>query len=380
MMKIRRFQSDQNGMVSILSVVIFATIITVVVASYVNSVVGQQHDATEYDLSTRAYYAAESGVQDAVRALNADVNLRSSGQSDCSSLRSGSGSSGGDLNTDQTGASYTCQIIETKPTSLQGTVSQTENMMLRLKPQNADDSATYSLQINWSQNTKDDSTALALYPRDSTNSDPRVFTPVDRWWAGGVKGKTVHPVPRIDIISMPSSGVLSRSAIGQNVMFLNPTKVANADGSISFDASKAVNRYANGESDAQIANAKCYDNKDDNTFGTKGVFSCQATITLNNYHFMSQDVYLRLNSLYGSTAFEAVVLKSGNPVSLTASQATIDVTGKAGNTFKRVRQTVSIGNGSIVDNWPDAAVIGGDGICKLFRLGSNPDQFSGQCN
>jgi hypothetical protein len=93
-------------------------------------------------------------------------------------------------------------------------------------------------------------------------------------------------------------------------------------------------------------------------------------------------VFLRLRSIYGSDTKAQVFLQNGStPLPFENVAATIDVTGKSGDVFRRVRQTVPISNGISTDTLPEAAVVGGDGICKLYRVGTTAAQFGdiGSC-
>ncbi|MCB9822199.1 hypothetical protein H6801_02400 [Candidatus Nomurabacteria bacterium] len=66
---------------------------------------------------------------------------------------------------------------------------------------------------------------------------------------------------------------------------------------------------------------------------------------------------------------------------MAGSTLQVDVTGKAGSTFKRIKQTYRLNNGVIIDNLPDAAVIGGDGICKHYTITDQASDFKdlGNC-
>jgi hypothetical protein len=66
-------------------------------------------------------------------------------------------------------------------------------------------------------------------------------------------------------------------------------------------------------------------------------------------------------------------------VPLANAQATIDVTGKSGDTtFRRVRQSLPLG-GYVEKNGPDAALVVGEGICKQFTIGTAQSLFGSAC-
>ncbi len=120
--------------------------------------------------------------------------------------------------------------------------------------------------------------------------------------------------------------------------------------------------------------AKCRDNGDETFDG----YLCEQKITLTGYPLDGIALYARIHSLYGSTAVQLSLAKSGTneAVGLKGSVIQVDVTGKAGDTFRRVRQTYNLNNGVMIDNLPEAAVIGGDGICKLYSITDVASEYS----
>jgi hypothetical protein len=252
--------------------------------------------------------------------------------------------------------------------------------MIRLKVKNPSPTDTYKLVIRWSK--KLDSTAPAgttpLEPRNTTNQN---FTSEQTWLTGTGLSSSVHPVLRASVISYPSSGATSRAAITQNVLFLNPVKAAVAGSGASTITKPAVGAVQpSGE--GLVQQASCYSQDPNLSTESFGGYSCQEEITLSSYNFATDAVFLRLRSIYGSDTKAQVFLQNGStPLPFENVAATIDVTGKSGDVFRRVRQTVPISNGISTDTLPEAAVVGGDGICKLYRVGTTAAQFGdiGSC-
>ena len=360
---------NQHGAVSLLSVVIFATIITVVIAAYIHSAISQQTEASNYDFGTRAYYSAESGVQDAVRGMNVNPALKANGQNTCQPLTNASapGQPAGQLgSSSELGLSYTCQLITTKLTQLTGPVGDSLNATVRLNPVSP---GQYNVVINWSKTDKNANIVL----QGRTDTSKTVY-PRDQW--KNADGTAIHPLLRVSIISIPKAG-FNRDSIKQNVFFLNPISSVPTDGATTATFAEAA--AGTQAPEKIVANAQCYANNATNTFGG---FSCQRTIGLSGYDFANYNVYLRMHSIYGDSNFgvSLVPTAGGAPVELANTQATIDVTGKAASVYRRVRQTVPIDGGVRTDNWPEASLIAGDGICKLFRIGGTNSQFQSDCN
>lgn len=368
MLKIHKL--NQEGVTSILSVVVFATIVTVLVTAYLATVISQQNEANNYDQGTRAFYAAESGVQDAVRALNSDNTLAQAGQNTCQRLVNGGNagvdSSPGDLG-GKAGVGYTCQLIAIEQDSLKGVAGDFTNVTFRLSPKNASASDRYQLRLSWSTKS---SQVL-----EGRTDNKKLFPQYGNWFntrAGGNIAR--HPIVKANLISMPVTG-LSRAAIVQDVLYLNPV-----NGSVpATDLNSSPGQQ---DEKTLVNNARCYPTSGSPQYDSN--YYCQAVINLNKYDFNSKAVYLRVHTIYGgaATGFSASLFKAGSAVNekLLNSQAAIDVTGKSGRLYKRVKQTVPIGGGNTTDTIPDAALVAGDGICKLFTIGTVDQQYQYDCS
>ena len=92
-------------------------------------------------------------------------------------------------------------------------------------------------------------------------------------------------------------------------------------------------------------------------------------------------VYVVIQGVYGTADYEISPLdNAAKPVGI-KNLVDIDVTARAGSVFKRVKQQVSLGGEDTYQNsWFNAdALVVGDGICKLFTVGSAPSQYNTQC-
>lgn len=358
---------DQRGAVSLISVVIFATIITVLITAYLRSAVSQNNEAINYDFSTRAYYAAESGVQDASRLATVD-------KTDCDPIDQRLAQ----LGTDEFGLSYTCQLVDFTPQTLEGEVQPANNSVtLEVDPENNQNPADPTLVVRWSKQyssaeLQPTGAYEALFPRDGTVAE---FPPISGWFAGGQEANPVHALLRAAVISHVDSR-FDRSDISQRVVFLNPIQAGHS----SITALNLNKGAGIAEQQEQLMrNAACYTNNADSGDGFKG-YSCEMRIRLNNYNFSTEKVYIHIGAIYKSTNFAIELLDGNDSVPLANSQLTVDVTGRAGqNVFRRIKQTVSLG-GYAGHEGPDAALIVGEGICKQFALRADPALFDPGCN
>ncbi len=370
---------NQSGAVSLLSVVLFSIIITIVATVYVRTVVSQQKNAINYDLGNRAYYAAESGVQDAVRILKNDPSKRVN-KSTCSPLNDLGvlGASGTAYS-----LSYTCQLITVNPRALNGSLGEnwSNNATTRILPADSTQPGPFTIRISWSKKKQDGSTdPVTSVARTGAVAE---FPPKYRWFAlsGSVidNNRPIHPLLRATLVNRPIASANS-SQTQQRVTFLNPTVVAHG-GSQVFTTSESLES----QQAKLFTNASCY-NSDSIPAGFKGGdYSCYQDINLGSgYDFNAQAIYLRLSTFYSGTDFSVKLISgsgaSEQEVSLKDSLITIDVTGKAGgNIFRRIQQDVSIGGEFAYDSTPDASIVAGEGICKNYSLGVNPLSFKSNC-
>ena len=167
----------------------------------------------------------------------------------------------------------------------------------------------------------------------------------------------------------------SNADITQKVTFLNPVSEKEGEGKSTIDFTPSVSH-----SGAKlVSQASCYDS---GTTGSYDGYLCQEEITINNLNLNNSALALRVHSIYGATDVQlSLVDSSGKLAALKGVAAQIDVTGKSGNTLRRVRQTYNLNNGVEIDNLPEAAVIGGDGICKNYSITDKSNEFSdlGNC-
>lgn len=366
---------NQNGAVAIVSVVVFAIIITVLITAYLRSAVSQQSLSQSYDFSTRAYYAAESGVQDTISEIRADP-AKLANKDSCAPFSSSNNKFG----VPDFGLSYNCQLIKVEDTIIKGdVVPNTRSAMVRLEPSVS--VANPRLVIRWSESYESllakGLTPMVLHPRGTTS---KLFTPQSSttWFRGNQPGFPLHALLRVELIDHPAD--FNRESISQRVVFLNPTETKNTLGN-TVNFSKADNSIDTQQREL-FNNAECYKSNGIDSTRDMGNYSCKQVIDLAGYNFgVNESVYVRVASVYRPTEFSVELRDGTDTVVLKNSQASIDITAKAGlNTFRRIRQTVPL-QGYQVQYGPDAALIVGEGICKRLSLGiNNPDIFKSECN
>lgn len=343
---------DQRGAVSLISVVIFIIIITVVVMAYLTSALTAQRSSVNFDMGTRAYYSAESGIQDTLRAWSTNPISKQ----DCTPFIGGLT---GQLGSGDYGLDYTCQLIDTEPSSITGEVKPQElTAMVKLNPKTP--GAVKKLRIKWSLSqikTGDSSIPSTLVPRDNGSQD---FPTLGDW-----SDQKFNAMIRLNLIKYAGGSASER------VVFLNPATSSNDN--LTLNASSEPTQ------EKTVSNASCA--QSGSLVGNNNEFLCEKTLTLDNYNFAGDSIYARIGALYRSTNFSLELLDDkDDPVPLTNAQVTIDVTGRAKNVYRRIKQAFSLNGGYVEDNQPDAALISAEGICKQFSITNNPSDYKEFCD
>lgn len=352
---------NQQGAASMMSVAIFAIIVTVVVTAYLRSAISQQAQANNYDFSTRAYYAAESGIQDAIRAINENPAINT--QDSCNDFVPQQSANGGLLSS-SLGIKYTCQLINKTPENITFHVREDQNAMIRLQPL-PPPAGNYEVVLRWS---KRDTSGLVARQEESTHF------PAQSAWLDG-DNRTIHPAMRVALVTHAAQD--GAANIQQRVVFLNPLDQSTTLSGQGFLALSSADT-ADQAQEKLVQHARCYSADDNQDYSG---YLCEQVITMAGYPLNSNVLFARLHSLYGSTDAQLSIRVDDQTLPLTGSVVEIDVTGNAGTTFRRVRQTYNLQNGVMFDTIPEAAVVGGDGICKYYSITDNPNEFanSGNC-
>jgi len=348
---------NQNGAVSLISVVIFITIITIVVIAYLASSLSQQRTAVNFDMSTRAYYAAESGIQDVVSTIQAHPDSIPS-QTDCKPAIGGDGTGRLGDGVDY-GVNYTCQLVDPTPKEITGQViPDQKTAVIRINPAASPiPNGPYKLVMRWSPKTKP--VEQVLRPSEGN----KVLKPKNEW--GSVGLNDWYSMLRLNVINHPANSSFTRSSIVQRVVFLNPTQTAEP---LTVDKSSPLPQTDT------ITNASCSASSDSGP-----EFSCTKTITLQNYNLNNDALYVRIGALYKTTTFSMQLFSGSTQLAFQNTQVTIDATGQAKNVYRRVKQAFPL-KGYVEDEDKDAALVAGEGICKLFTVTRTASDFASNCN
>lgn len=182
-------RKNEQGVVSILVTMIMILVISLIVLGFAQISRRNQREALDNQLSTQAYYAAESGVNAAVNYLTSPsftfgTTINTIGQCNTfinSYLKPADGATVNTLDSGS-GAQYNCLMVDNEPSSLVvSPVTQNSNIILHL--QNPESQNFNALKFVWTQQATPDYPAGACTGSNALGPNPNGYTmpTYDKW-------------------------------------------------------------------------------------------------------------------------------------------------------------------------------------------------------
>lgn len=310
-----RGTSDQRGMAAIMITVILMIVISIIVLGFAQVVQREQRNSLDNQLSTQAYYAAESGVNLAQARLKATPTLPDKTTCPASGSFSAADYAVGEQ------AEVTCLLISKKLSTL-----EYQNVDMHSVPMlvQADGGVGISeITVSW---------------ESPTSSSVGGCATSGEFPASPAAGGNCQPVLRLDLLPVTTGmdAVIAKNA--QFTSFLYPS------------ASSTPISYVAGNVQG-ISNVRC------DASGTPK--KCNAVISVNG----ANQYVARVMSLYGDSNVTVTAESGAGAVDLINGQVLIDVTAKASDVLKRIQARMSL-----TTPVPDFAITaGGAGICKRYQ-------------
>ena len=330
-MRNQKQHTNQQGIVAIVVTIILMLVITLIVLSFAKISRREQRNALDRQLSTQAFYAAESGVNDARKVIDGwlstgDPLLNTDYTSNCTDFATTAGRPIPGVLGGSGAASYTCLFVDPSPQEIVYTKSDTQHV-LPIKDKGG--APITSIEIYW--DSDNGGSAFGGCP----------FATNPPTWPAGCDA----PLLRVELANPPFA--TSKS------FFIYPS--AGGVGTISFGSLTGSKAQGNCSGPATDPN-KC-------------------KITING--LVGAEYYLRVKSIYGPTAL--TIKANSGAAELVGAQALIDSTGKATDVERRIQVRVKAND--LVGNVPLYGLEGTDKVCKKFSIdGTNAtDQASPLC-
>jgi Tfp pilus assembly protein PilX len=332
----KSFRSEQSGVVSILVTMVLMVVISLIVLGFAQVARRTQNQQLDEQLSTQAFYAAESGINDVDNLINQNLlaGVSTPPKTSCTDL--GKNNYYATLNSTINAAnntSYSCVTVNPTPTTLQWTVESTSTV----SPITSANATPISyLTLTW-KSTLASATPDTGCPISTTGT----FSTTNNWTCG-------YGVLRIDLV--PTAGNLTSASLENSTMttFIVPYGAKGAgSASVTYPAAAP----ANTQNKSNIVGAVC--NNVDCTIQIKGLSSAQ--------------YYMRVSSQYENANLQLSAYSgAGVALPLSGAQVIIDATGKSQNELRRIQVYLPLGSNQ--NALPDYAIESTDSICKRFEV------------
>lgn len=337
---------DQNGFASLVIALIMVIVLGLTTVGFAELMRKEERNALDKQLSSQAYYAAESGINDAARALNAGFNEK---KTKCDPMTPADIASLGDAAAkaaatayladnrlrDSSDLAYTCLTINPAPETYEwNQVNTDQSKVVTMTGVNPDDGVTITpigtLEVSW-QDASNNSPAV---PGSSTDFEKGADWP----YIG---------VLRVGLTPLASGGIRRESLINDTyTSYLYPNA---SSAPIASDSAAST-----GTASGNIVRGNCND--------ARQPLRCSVRIT----NLTQANYLMTLRSVYkGSRVSVRAFAFDGSQLALRNGQTVVDATGKAQDVLRRVQ--VRIPSKSTYDH-PDAGIQSMSGICKQLNL------------
>lgn len=339
--------SDESGVASFLVTLVLMLVITLIVIGFAQIARRDQREALDDQLSTQAFYAAETGVNLVQKLMQ--TNPVSTLKKTVCPAQPGP-YNGAQLNNTNTQVANSCLLVDTAPTSLVYGSIGTNSTVVPLQP----DVSGYgigTLTITWNPKSPSSSDNLGNCPAYGSFSTTA---------SGGWPATCAFGVLRFDLVDTTAAGTLTAQNLQNQTMTVFAPPTASPNSPIVKKESGAVPFTFTGAG----GNVTCSSVND----------SC--SLTVSNVNF-SHTNYLRLTSLYKDVAVSSISGKGsgGQAVSFVGAQIEVDSTGKAVDVLRRVQVRLDQNNQLA----PSNAIQSTTGICKLYTTDGSSTVDVGVC-
>lgn len=327
-----KLRLSEVGMVSIMTTMILMIVITLTVLGFAQLSRRNQRESLDRQLSTQAFYAAETGVNDARKLIQTAL---ASGTPIADKTACSGAWSVGVLNPDidaSANVKYSCLLVDVSPKILRYSDVGTTSIIV---PMTTTSGTFSSVKIDWQSKIAGTPAAgcPTTLPASAGNGQ---FTPTATWVCG-------YGVLRFDLV--PVSGAALTAEGLRNATMTTFAVPFSSGGTASIP-------YAAGTTNNNTRGVTCT-----NT-------GCSLTVT-----GLTQDsYYLRISSLYRNVSLQVSGANAaGSQLEIQGAQAVIDSTGRAQDVLRRIQVNVPLRTTS-ENELSDYAIQSRDSICKRYSV------------
>lgn len=374
-------KSDERGFVSLFTVVFFMLLITIITVGFLRIMAAEQRQALDNDLTASAEAAAQSGIEDAKRAIlkyNSLANgdpLKSALQtaltsSSCNALFTNTTVStalnlnnNGSIN-NQAGLNeyYTCLSVNLNTPDYVGSASAGKSEFVPLVAEGGQQFEQVLVSWHLASQTvgnEGDGQPSAYAPGTTL---PQVTGSASSWSNQGYPAYL-----RVELYGYPN-GNFNRSKMDDltHSVFLIPNASSNAAAVSSATPVNfgTVDPRGFDQTKINLVGVKCTGTPPNIPTGT---YACTARLELpTGQPSTSNNYYLRVTPLYGSTHFKLQMFhNSSTVVNFSGVEPVVDSTGRASDVFRRIQSRIRLDN---LTNLPEYSAETAGDICKTMQV------------
>jgi len=324
---------NQEGFASLIIGLVLVTVMALITVGFAALTRHEQQQSLSKELSTQAYYAAESGINDITHLIktnyasisgNSTVISNNNNQNNCLTTSDFASLGLSPTINAANGVQYTCAIVHLQTDTLDetGILPDTARTVV------TDTSAGLTdLKINWNTADSQTGTAGSGFPYASAST----------WNAPGVVQLSVTP---LDGTTEKRTDLINKTF----TVYLYPSSGSNT---VPYSAA------ASGQ--GKIVGGSC----------SNGYCSANISGLPGGTHYL---VHMLMQ--YDKSDVHISGSSGGTAIKFSGGQAQIDVTGQARNVFKRLKVSIPIGQGNDLANYALEA----QNICKRLELTDNNTQ------
>jgi Tfp pilus assembly protein PilX len=332
---------NQDGMIAIVVTSVLMMVISLLVLGFMRTIQNEQRQALDNQLSTQAFYAAESGVNLAKSkidgALAADPNADVS-KTGCTDSSPYTGTYPIDTGAGSTEAAITCLLVNPTPESQEFQNIGANAKSTRIAPDTGE--TISSLFFSWQSSSKGSAVSGAC-----TSG-----TGLPAAWG------CEQPILRVDLVPLAANLTQSGLQTDQLTVFLRPEAGSPGPTQLPYTTNAG----------GLILQTTCQNN----TPAADSNYVCTAEVstlpnTAGQYGFA-----VRMLSLYGSSNVSVYAKNSSSAKIKVKGQFVIDSTARAVDVIRRIQVRASA-KAKETESWALQTDGAGQGICKQYKISAN---------
>ena len=356
--------NDQRGVVSLFVTLIIMVVLSIVVLGFSQVSRREARSALDRQLSTQAFYAAESGVNDAYSSVATAVAAGGNPANQNTSCSTGNTYMAGStpIINPNSNTQYTCLLVTTQPSYLSFHPSAGQAEISDLQP-SVPGQIFSSIRIDWENDGSNgqsiDNTHGGCNNLYASGWNPNVtsqskFLP-NASFETAINGDTCPPVVKVDIVPINWAGGETATSLAQDVrtFYMYPSSTS--------DSASAGGAAWNGITNGGVYGAECTN-------------YCQFKLSgmeTNPNRPNAQEYYIRLTYIYGSPPSINLSATStlGTAIDFSNSQLQVDATGKAQDILRRMKVVLALNPENVLTP-PDYAIQSAATLCKRIEVGN----------